>query len=131
MDILKYNRDAWDNEVKIGNKWTIPVSSEEVEKARKGEFKLLLTPTKPVPKEWIGDINGKNVLCLASGGGQQGPIFSALGSKVTVFDNSKEQLLKDNMVANRDNLDIKLEQGDMRDLSRFENEGFDFIFHPV
>lgn len=36
MDILKYNRDAWDNEVKIGNKWTIPVSSEEVEKARKG-----------------------------------------------------------------------------------------------
>lgn len=131
MDILKYNRDAWDNEVKIGNKWTIPVSSEEVEKARKGEFKLLLTPTKQVPKEWIGDINGKNVLCLASGGGQQGPIFSALGSKVTVFDNSKEQLLKDNMVANRDNLDIKLEQGDMRDLSRFENEGFDFIFHPV
>lgn len=131
MDILKHNSNAWDNEVKIGNKWTLPISSEEVDKARKGEYKLLLTPTKLVPKEWIGDVKGKNVLCLASGGGQQGPIFSALGAKVTVFDNSKGQLSKDAMVAIRDNLEINLEQGDMRDLSRFENESFDFIFHPV
>ena len=31
------------------------------------------------------------------------------------------------MVSNRDNLNIKLQQGDMRDLSRFDNETFDFI----
>lgn len=131
MDILKHNSIAWDNEVKLENKWTVPVSKEEIEDARKGKYKLLLTPTKSVPKEWTSNMKGKNVLCLASGGGQQGPIFSALGANVTVFDNSKEQLKKDEFVSERDNLSIKLEQGDMRDLSRFEDESFDFIFHPV
>ena len=42
-----------------------------------------------------GDIKGKKILCLASGGGQQAPILSAIGGKVTVFDNSIEQLNKD------------------------------------
>ncbi|HSQ33986.1 MAG TPA: class I SAM-dependent methyltransferase [Peptostreptococcaceae bacterium] len=131
MNIVQHNSVAWDNQVKSENKWTIPVTSIEVEKAKKGEYTLVLTPTKPVPKEWIGEIEGKNVLCLASGGGQQGPILSALGANVTVFDNSKEQLAQDKMVSDRDNLSIRLEQGDMRDLSRFENETFDLIFHPV
>lgn len=131
MDIRKHNELAWDNEVKKGNKWTLPVTSIDIEMVKKGEYTLLLTPTKPVPKNWIKDIKGKNILCLASGGGQQGPIFSALGANVTVFDNSKEQLSKDSMVASRDNLNIKIEKGDMRDLSRFDNETFDFIFHPV
>ncbi len=131
MDIRKHNETAWDNEVKIGNKWTIPVTCEEVNLARQGDYTLLLTPTKSVPKEWTSNLKNKDVLCLASGGGQQGPIFSAVGANVTVFDNSKAQLSKDEMVANRDDLNIKLEQGDMRDLSRFEDESFDFIFHPV
>lgn len=131
MDIRNHNEKAWDNEVKLENKWTIPVSSEEIDLARRGEYKLLLTPTKDVPKDWIGDIKGKKVLCLASGGGQQGPIFAALGAEVTVFDNSSEQLSKDKMVAERDKLLINIEQGDMRDLSRFEDGYFDFIFHPV
>lgn len=131
MDIRKLNEIAWDNEVQIGNKWTLPVSSEEVSLAKKGEYKILLTPKKDVPKDWIGNVNGKKLLCLASGGGQQGPIFSALGADVVVFDNSSEQLSKDKIVSDRDNLEIKLEQGDMRDLSRFKNEYFDFIFHPV
>ncbi|MGX4600338.1 class I SAM-dependent methyltransferase [Faecalimicrobium sp. JNUCC 81] len=131
MDILKHNSIAWDNEVRNKNKWTIPVTSDEVENAKNGEYTLLLTPTKAVPREWTSNLKEKNVLCLASGGGQQGPIFAALGANVTVFDNSKEQLLKDKMVSERDNLHIHLEKGDMRDLSRFEDETFDFIFHPV
>lgn len=131
MDIKKINEIAWDNEVKLGNKWTIPLTKNEVLLAKKGVYKLLLTPNKEVPKEWIGDVKNKKVLCLASGGGQQGPIFSALGADVVVFDNSKEQLYKDEMVSKRDNLKIKLEYGDMRDLSRFNNETFDLIFHPI
>ena len=110
MNIRKINEIAWDNEVKIGNKWTIPVTSEEVDLARKGDYKLYLTPTKPVPKNWIGNLSNKKVLCLASGGGQQSPIFSALNADVVVFDNSNAQLSKDIMVANRDNLDIEIEQ---------------------
>jgi ubiquinone/menaquinone biosynthesis C-methylase UbiE len=34
-------------------------------------------------------------------------------------------------VAERENLNIQYEQGDMADLSRFEDESFDLIFHPV
>ncbi|MDO7205776.1 class I SAM-dependent methyltransferase [Paraclostridium bifermentans] len=85
-----------------------------MKRAKKGEYTILLTPTKAVPKklDWRC-IRKKSIRCLASGGGQQGPIFSALGANVTVFDNSKEQLSKDKMVANRDDLNINLEQGDM------------------
>lgn len=131
MDIVTYNRAAWTKEVEEGNKWTIPVSKEEISEARLGNVKLLLTPTKPTPKEWLGDVAGKQVLCLASGGGQQGPLLAAMGAFVTVFDNCPAQLDKDRLVAQREGLEIRLEQGDMRDLSRFPNESFDLIFHPV
>ncbi len=131
MDIVQYNRKAWTNEVEKQNIWTIPVSSEQIERARAGDFEMVLTPTKPVPKDWFGDIKGKKVLCLASGGGQQGPIFAALGADVTVFDNCPAQLEKDEMVAKRDGLSISLVQGDMRDLSVFSDDTFDLIFHPV
>lgn len=131
VNILEHNREAWDKEVAEGNKWTIPVSSGEVAAARKGEWSLLLTPTKPVPRQWFGDPRGKDLLCLASGGGQQGPILAAAGAAVTVFDNCPAQLARDEMVAARDGLDLRLEQGDMRDLSRFPDGSFDIVFHPV
>ena len=71
------------------------------------------------------------MLGLASGGGQQMPILSALGANVTSFDNSKKQLEQDALVAQRDDLDIKIEQGDAADLSRFTDESFDLIWHPT
>ena len=49
MDIRKYNRSAWDREVEEGNKWTLPVSDEEIAAARAGRWDIILTPTKPVP----------------------------------------------------------------------------------
>lgn len=132
MDIVKHNREAWNREVKRGNMWTLPVSAKETKKAEEsGKAVFLLTPTKPVPKDWYPDIAGKDVLCLASGGGQQGPLFAALGARVTVYDNSDNQLAQDRMVAERDGLSVKTVQGDMRDLSVFPDESFDFIFHPV
>jgi SAM-dependent methyltransferase len=131
MDILEYNRAAWEKEVAEGNKWTVPVSPEEVAKARDGVATLLLTPTKPTPMEWFGELKGKKVLCLASGGGQQGPLLAAMGAVVTVFDNCPAQLEKDRFVAKREGFSIALEQGDMRDLSRFPDETFDLVFHPV
>ena len=51
MDILKYNREAWDREVGLQNEWTVPVSSEEISKAREGEWAVVLTPLKPVPRD--------------------------------------------------------------------------------
>jgi len=131
MDIVEHNREAWARQVESGNKWTIPVSPETIERARKGEWSLLLTPTIPVPVEWLGEVRGARVLCLAAGGGQQGPILAAAGACVTVFDNCPSQLAQDRLVAERDALDIRLVQGDMKDLSAFPDGSFDLIFHPV
>jgi SAM-dependent methyltransferase len=132
MEIVEYNSKAWDAEVEGGkSEWTKPVSSEVIEKARNGEFSIILTPKLPVPRDWFPEkFEGVDLLGLASGGGQQMPILAALGTNVTSFDNSAKQLEQDEFVAKRDNLTIKTEQGDAADLSRFENESFDFILHP-
>lgn len=102
MSIREYNRVAWDNEVERGNRWTTPVSTETIDAARRGDWEVLLTETKPVPRDWFPDLKGLDLLCLASGGGQQAPIFAAAGANVTVFDNSPRQLAQDRLVAERD-----------------------------
>ncbi len=71
------------------------------------------------------------MLALASGGGQQAPVLAAAGARVTVLDNSPAQLAQDAMVAARDGLVLRLEAGDMRDLSRFADGAFDLVFHPA
>jgi ubiquinone/menaquinone biosynthesis C-methylase UbiE len=132
FDLLKYNREAWENEVRTGNKWTVPVSSDEIAEVKStGKPRIFLTPTKMVPESWLETLKGKKVLCLASGGGQQGPLLAAAGAEVTVFDNCPAQLEKDIAVACRDRLSLKTKQGDMRDLSCFPDETFDLIVHPV
>ena len=130
-NLLDHNREAWNEEVKKGNQWTLPASIEDIDKAKNGHFDIVLTPLKPVPKEWLGNIKEKNILCLASGGGQQGPILAAAGAKVTVFDNSDQQLRRDADASEEYDLDIKTIQGNMQDLSCFEDETFDLIIHPV
>ena len=131
MDIRKFNRKAWDRQVEGKNPWTIPVSSQQIAEAGDGKWEMFLTPSKPVPKEWFPRLRGANVLCLASGGGQQGPILAAAGARVTVFDNSPRQLEQDRLVAERDGLQLDTVEGDMRDLSRFSDTSFDLIVHPV
>lgn len=131
MDIREHNRFAWDRQVELGNPWTVPVGPEAIAAARKGDWEIVLTPTKPVPHEWLPDLKGRQVLCLASGGGQQGPILAAAGAHVTVFDNSPKQLERDRMVAEREGLSIVTIEGDMRDLAPLAAESFDVIVHPV
>lgn len=131
MDIRKINREAWDKRVREGDTWTRPVTSEQVAQARQGEWAIYLTPCKAVPKTWYPPLQGADVLGLASGGGQQGPLLAAAGANVTIFDNSPAQLAQDRMVAERDGLSICTVEGDMRDLSIFPDASFDLIIHPV
>lgn len=132
MDIPAYNRAAWNQQSSEGNSpWCQPVTTEQIQAAREGSWSLLLTPNKPVPREWFGGVTGKQLLCLASGGGQQAPILAAAGAVVTSFDNSDEQLAKDRLVAERDGLKIETVRGDMADLSIFADNRFDLIFHAV
>jgi SAM-dependent methyltransferase len=131
MDVRAHNRLAWDRQVQQGNRWTVPVGPEVTAAARQGRWQIFLTPTRPVPRSWFPALAGCDVLCLASGGGQQGPILAAAGARVTVFDNSSQQLAQDRRVAERDGLEITTVEGDMRDLSAFPDGSFDLIVHPV
>lgn len=131
MDVARHNSEAWDQEVESGSVFTKPVSSELIQKARKGQWEISLTYKKPVPHDWFPELEGLRVLCLASGGGQQSPILAAAGARVTVFDNSEKQLEQDRYVADRDHLDIHTVKGDMRDLSVFSDSSFDLTVHPV
>lgn len=128
--VAAYNKRAWNNLVAGGNNWTVPVAADVIAKAREGELSLLLTPTKPVPADWLGRLAGKRVLGLACGGGQQGPCLAAAGATVTILDNSPAQLAQDQGVAEREGLSLATIEGDMRDLSMFADETFDLIFHP-
>lgn len=130
MDIVKHNKSAWDNYVDKKDRWTIPVKEEELENVRNGNWGIVLTPNKPVPKEWFPTLSGLKVLGLASGGGQQGPILATLGADVTIFDNSEKQLQQDKILSDKFNLDIKTVQGDMKDLTVFADNSFDLIFNP-
>jgi len=130
MDIIKHNKSAWDNYVDKKDRWTIPVTDEELKNVRKGNWGIVLTPNKIVPQDWFPDLKGLKILGLASGGGQQGPILATLGAEVTIFDNSEKQLEQDKILSDKFNLDIKTVQGDMKDLSVFADNSFDLIFNP-
>src|SRR5579864_2380751 len=122
MDVRSHNRSAWNRNVEKQNRWTRPVGKDVVERARRGQFELFLTPTKPVPMNWFPVLKGTITLCLASGGGQQGPVLAAAGAIVTVFDNSPGQLSQDRLVADRDGLTLETIEGDMADLSVFSSD---------
>jgi SAM-dependent methyltransferase len=127
----RYNAEAIDGWVRGGWEWGIPISREVYARARAGEWQVLLTPNVPVPQSWFGDLKGKKLLGLASGGGQQMPVFAALGAACTVFDISDEQLANESMVARREGYVIDIIKGDMTRPLPFPDQSFDLIFHPV
>jgi SAM-dependent methyltransferase len=129
-EIRRYNRHAWDKAVERRSEWTIPVGPEVIAAARRGAWQIILTPTKPVPAAWFPPLAGCRVLCLAGGGGQQGPILAATGATVTVLDNSPQQLAQDRFVARREGLTLTTVEGDMADLNSFADGSFDLVVHP-
>ena len=131
MDYQEINARTIDRWVEEGWEWGKPVSHETFQKAKNGEWNVQLTPTKPVPHEWFGDLCGKKILGLASGGGQQMPIFSALGAKCTVLDYSEKQLESEALVAQREGYEIRIVHADMTKRLPFDDGEFDIVFHPV
>lgn len=132
VDPVAHNRAAWDRQVDSDNEWTRPVDPDVIARAREGDWAVVLVGHEPTPRDWFpSDLAGIPVLCLASGGGQQGPVLAAAGAAVTVFDNSPKQLARDEEVAAREGLVIRTVLGDMRDLGVFEDAGFDVIVNPV
>ena len=110
QDINAATIDRWIDE---GWEWGVPITHDTYKKALAGEWDVLLTPTKYVPHRWFGCLKGKKVLGLASGGGQQMPIFAALGAECTVLDYSEKQLESERMVAEREGYSIEIIRADM------------------
>lgn len=122
--------DRWISE-EDGWEWGKPISHETYENAKRGDWDVLLTPVRTVPHEWFGDLKGKKLLGLASGGGQQMPIFAALGAECTVLDYSEKQLESEKTVAEREGYPIRIIRADMTRRLPFGNDEFDIVFHPV
>ncbi|MCG8453165.1 MAG: class I SAM-dependent methyltransferase [Spirochaetales bacterium] len=131
MDLLSHNREAWNLLSAQKNEWTVPATPQQIAQAKAGKISIVLTPTKPIPAPWLGNLSGKKVLCLASGGGQQAPLLAAAGAQVTVLDNSPAQLATDQQVAQREGLEITTIQGDMRHFPQISSNQFHLIIHPV
>ena len=126
----EFNQRAWDNIATSPSRWFTPVDAQQVERARKGDFQIRLTGTKPVPSTWIPQVAGKSILCLAAGGGHQGPILAAAGANVTVYDISEEQLNLDRKVAKQNNLSLKTIEGDVIDSGKQADSSFDLVVNP-
>ena len=128
QDINAATIDRWIDE---GWEWGRPIDHETYLRAAQDDWSVRLTPTKPVPKAWFGDLRGRRVLGLASGGGQQMPIFAALGADCAVLDYSDRQIASERMVAAREGYAIQIVQADMTRPLPFGDGTFDLIFHPV
>lgn len=131
-DYLNFNQDRWNRVARDRkNAYTIPVSHEQLMLAKDNPLEVFLTVGKPVPTAWFDKLVGKKILGLASGGGQQGPLFALKGYDVTIMDYSEEQLASDRMVAEREGLMIKTVHADMTQPFPFTDESFDLVFCPV
>lgn len=128
QDINKETIDRW---VEDGWEWGKSISHEDYIKAKNGEWKVFLTPTVAVPIDWLGDLKRKKILGLASGGGQQMPIFNALGATCSVIDYSSKQIESEYNVAKREGYTIEAIEGDMTKKLPFDDDTFDIVFHPV
>lgn len=85
----------------------------------------------PEDRAVLQDVEGKEVLCLASGGGQQSAVFGLLGANVTVFDLCEGQLKADSIAAQHYGYEVRTVKGDMRDLSVFADASFDLVYQAI
>jgi SAM-dependent methyltransferase len=118
-EITRYNRERWKALVGADAVYTRAALNLDDAAARESLD----------PEGRMGSVAGKDVLCLACGGGRQSAAFALLGARVTVFDLSEDQLRRDEEAAAHYGLDIRTRQGDMRDLSCFAESAFDIVYH--
>ncbi|MBR3764305.1 MAG: class I SAM-dependent methyltransferase [Clostridia bacterium] len=110
--------------------WSACATAEQLQNAREGRLVMTFGEDGVIPAEWLGDVKGWKVLCLAGAGGLQAPLLACAGAEVTVIDLSQRMLDKDRALAARESLEIRIEHGNMCDLSRFEDASFDLVFNP-
>lgn len=128
QDINAQTIDGW---VAEGWGWSKPIDHATYERACAGDWRILLTPTVPVPASWWPELKGAQVLGLASGGGQQMPVLTAAGAHCTVLDYSEAQLANERAVAEREGYHITIVRADMTQPLPFPDQSFDVVVNPV
>lgn len=117
-DLARYNQERWEELAQADVQFARPFLDLDQRRAR--EF---------LDAEGImGAVSGLDVLCLAAGGGQQSVTFALLGAEVTVLDLADTQLVKDREAAAHYGYPVTTVQGDMRHLSRFDEQSFDLVY---
>lgn len=131
-EVAAANRAHWEREVKRKQGFTVPwldLHREAIDQYIAGQL-------EPVPSELFAmyptsvlkDVAGKDVLCLAAGGGQQTAIFGLLGARVTSVDITEGQLEGDRVAAAHYGYEIRTLRADMRDLSSLAADSFDLVY---
>lgn len=130
--IASVNQQHWENEVRNRCGFTQPwlnLDRNLVLRYTRGEMTQIPAPlTEMYPPGIFADVAGKEVLCLASGGGQQSAVFALLGARVTVVDLAEGQLEGDKQAALHYGYEVKTIHADMRDVSVIDDETFDLIY---
>lgn len=133
----KINSETIDEWVQNGVFWGDPITHDTFVAAQNGNWSVTVGSIKSIPHEWFtpflkeNRLDGVRLLGLASGGGQQMPIFTALGAFCTILDYSMRQLDSERLVAEREGYAIEIVHADMTLRLPFEAEVFDVIFHPI
>lgn len=122
--------ESWNDEECLVDKATA-ITHEKYIEALEGKIEVSLAGVTLVPKEWFPRLKDKSVLGLASGGGQQGPVFAAHGARTTILDLSERQIENERYVAKREGYDIRIIKGDISKPLPFYDEEFDLIFNPI
>ena len=133
-EIAATNRRHWDEAVQEREGATVPwlnldrdalrryasgaAVPAEIEESLRGDY----------PAHVLADVAGKDVLCLANGGGQQSAVFGLLGACVTVVDLCEGQLAGDRAAAAHYGYEIATVCTDMRELSCLPDASFDLVF---
>ncbi len=131
MNYTEINSQTWDRWVDGGIEWSKPIDHETFLRAKAGDWGVTLAATRFVPREWFPNLAGLKLLGLASGGGQQMPVFAVQGAFCTIMDYSERQLASEKMVAEREGYEIEIVRADMTKPFPFADASFDLIFHPV
>ena len=116
--ISKTNRERWNDLANANVEYSRPFLNFTVKEAENYIYRHGI----------LKNVDGIQVLYLASGGGQDSVAFGLLGAEVTVLDLSDVQLQHDHLAAAHHGLQIKTIQGDMRDLSVFPDNQFGIVW---
>ncbi len=126
------NERHWDRMVEEGCGYTIPwldLDAGVLRRYARGELDPGGDRLSAVyPPGVLLDVEGRDVLCLGAGGGQQSAVFGVLGARVTVVDLSEGQLAADRKAAAHYGYDVTTLHADMQDLSALDDDAFDLVY---